>query len=337
VSKEMNLKELAEKLELSPSTISRVINDKPGISDKTRKLVLDAVNETGFTQNYNAQNLANQKARFIGIIGRKRGEQQDTHYFHHSMAMFEEYFQNRNYQCINLGITAEKVTNLQEILAGSPLGEKDFAGFIIRGQSFPAKVIINIKSTGLPIVLLENKLNETDIDTVVCEDRETTQKITQHFIDSHYKDIVHITGPATWFNNSERIQGYTQAMSDAGMKPKIFNLPDTTVETGSSALDQLALKKGAPLAVVAANDAMAIGLAKAARERNISIPEDLAITGFDNIPWAKLSYPPLTTAKVYIEEMGKLAAGRLLQLIEDPNCRPVTIRVPTDIIFRETT
>ncbi|MBI9102686.1 MAG: LacI family DNA-binding transcriptional regulator [Spirochaetales bacterium] len=332
----MNLKELAAELNLSSSTISRVLNDKPGISEKTRKLVLEAVERTGFSQNFSAQNLANPKARFIGVIGRKRGEQQDQLYFHHSMELFEEYFQAHNYQCINLGIVDDSVLELKEILSGSPLGENDFAGLIIRGQSFPVKTILSLKARGIPIVLLENKLQQTKIDSVVCEDKETIYKLTNEMISRKYKKIIHITGPEEWYNNRERIRGYREAMKEAGMDDKVISLSDTTVDTGIEAFELIKEDLQAHTGIIAANDAMAIGFTKACREKGISIPDELAITGFDDIPWAQHSYPPLTTAKVYIEEMSKLAASRLLQLMETPDSRPVTIRVPADIILRDT-
>jgi len=333
----MNLKELADMLNLSPSTVSRVLNDKPGISEKTRQLVLNAVKDSNFQQNFSASNLANPRARFIGVLSRRRGGQQDQLYFHHSMERFEEFFQNHGYQCINLSILIEESNSLNEMLSGSPLGEKDFAGLIIRGQSVPAKTILMLKRLGIPIVLLENKLKETSLDSVVCEDRETSRDLTRMLIEKGHERIIHVTGPEDWYNNRERLEGYEYAMSEAGLTPRVITLPETTVDTGQEAFEILSKKFTFPLGIIAVNDAMAIGLSKSAREKKISIPDEMAITGFDDIPWAEHNYPPLTSAKVYIEEMGKLAAGRLIQLLDDKESPPITIRVPTMIIERETT
>ncbi len=333
----MNLKELAEKLQISPSTVSRVLNDKPGISEKTRQMVLDAVKDTDFQQNYNASNLANPRARFIGILGRRRGGQQDQIYFHHSIDRFEEYFQKHGYQCINLGLFEDETISLSEIIKGSPLGENDFAGLIIRGQSIPAKTILSFRKAGIPIVLLENKLQETVLDSVVCEDRESSYNLTNLLIKKGYPHIIHITGPEDWYNNKERLAGYKMAIQEAGMTPEVVTLTETTVETGEEAFSQIKGKYKDPMGVAAVNDAMAIGFCKAVRNEGLSIPEEVGITGFDDIPWAEHNYPPLTTAQVHIKEMGRLAAARLIQLMEEPESHPVTIRVPTVIIERKST
>jgi len=328
----MTLKELSEQLNVSPSTISRVLNDKPGISSKTREKVLEAVKQTGFSLNYAARNLATSEPRFIGIIGRKRGGQQDSIFFHHSMAQFEEYFEHSEYQCVNLSVYKEEVD-----FTGTPLSVSDFAGFIVRGQSFPVRTILTLKQTGVPIILLENKLSETDLDHVVCEDRQIAFDLTKHLIDRGYKKIVHITGPESWYNNRERIAGYTDAVTQAGLKSEILSMEDTTVDTGSEAFERLQPNKLEHLGIMMVNDAMAIGFLDTARKRGFLVPSDIGVTGFDDIPWARLAYPPLTTARVFIEQMGKLAAGRLMQMIEDPDSRPIAIRVPGEIIIREST
>ncbi len=330
----MNIKELAERLDVSPSTISRVLNDKPGISDTTRQRVLEEVKKTGFTLNQNARNLAKSDSGFIGIIGRKRGGQQDSLYFHHSMSQFEDCFEGTQYQCINLSVQGQ---DIEQSFSERPLKINDYAGFIIRGQSFPVKTIISLKHSGVPLVLLENRLQETPIDHIICEDRITPRKLTEHLIERGYKTIVHFTGPEGWFNNRERIEGYKEAVQKAGSEARIISLADTTVDTGAEAFDLMRKEIKPPFGAVMANDAMAIGFLDAARKAGFDVPAQVGITGFDDIPWAKLSYPPLTTAKVFIEEMSRLAASRLLELINNPDSHPISIQVPADVVIRETT
>ena len=328
----MNIKELAGRLSVSPSTISRVLNDKPGISDITRKLVMEEVKKTGFTLNYNARNLAKSKSGFIGIIGRRRGGQQDSLYFHHSISQFEVFFQETHYQCINLSVQDH---DAELFFVNNQLNIRDFAGLIIRGQSFPGKVIINLKNSGIPVVLMENRMQETSIDHVICEDCITSRRMTEHLIARGYKKIIHITGPDYWYNNRERIKGYSEALDNTDIDKRIINMTDTTVDTGTQAFAMLKEDFSERTGVVMVNDAMAIGFLDAARKAGYSIPEQIGITGFDDIPWARLSYPPLTTARVFIEEMSRLAAVRLLQLIENPEMHPVSIQVPAEIIVRE--
>lgn len=330
----MNIKELAERLDVSPSTISRVLNDKPGISDSTRKRVMEEVRKTGFTLNQNARNLAKSDSGFIGIIGRKRGGQQDSLYFHHSMSQFEDCFEGTQFQCINLSVHGP---DIEQSFSERPLKINDYAGFIIRGQSFPVKTIISLKHLGVPLVLLENRMKETPMDHIICEDRLTSRKLTEHLMDRGYQTIVHITGPEGWYNNKERIEGYKEALQKEGRDTRIISMTDTTVDTGTEAFELLRKEIKPPFGAVMANDAMAIGFLDAARKAGFEVPVQVGITGFDDIPWARLAYPPLTTARVFIEEMSRLAASRLLELINNPDSHPISIQVPTDIVIRETT
>lgn len=334
MDKPVRLKSIADKLGLSLSTVSRVLNDKPGISQKTRDLVMNELKQTRGELAPIVQSVMPVNGKFIGIIGRQRSGQLDSVYFHHSTLAFDETFRRKGYQSLNVPVTEEDINNPLQIPA---LQSSSCEGFILRGQSLPPRFIMEIKSLGKPVVLLENRLYENLTDCVVCDDFEGARLITEHLIEKKHKNIVHITGPESWYNNHERINGYRSTMEKAGLKPVVIFKEDTTIHTGADTLEEIHKQSPQCSAVFAANDAMAIGLLNKVRSEGINVPEELAIVGFDDIPWASMTYPPLTALHIHIEKMGELAAMRILQLLEDPDAPTVEMKMPGNLVIRETT
>jgi LacI family transcriptional regulator len=334
MDKPVRLKSIAEKLGISLSTVSRVLNDKPGISQETRELVLRELKQYKDELAPVVRTIIPGKGKFIGIIGRQRSGQLDSVYFHHSTLAFDETFRKQGYQSLVIPVSEGDM----EDPSGIPALQSDSCeGFILRGQSLSPRFIMEIKALGKPVVLLENRMYEHHMDCVVCNDREGARKTTDYLIRKKHEMIVHVTGPANWYNNRERIAGYREAMEQAGLEPVIIHRDDTTIHTGGEALEEIRRQLPACTAVFAVNDAMAIGLLNRAREEGVKVPGELAITGFDDIPWAAMTFPSLTTSRIHIEKMGELAASRVIQLLEDPDTPPVEMKMPVDLIIRETT
>ena len=119
----------------------------------------------------------------------------------------------------------------------------------------------------------------------------------------------------TWLSTRERGDGYYDAMREQGIEPIVVHEEDTTVQTGYHAGHELLGMDVPPDAAFAVNDAMALGIMKAAREMGVRVPEDLSVVGFDDISMAESAHPPLTTVHIAKETMGELAARRLLDLM----------------------
>ncbi len=334
MNERLSLKELAVKLHVSPSTISRVMNDKPGVGAKTRQRVLKAIQEHSYAPNNSARSLKTSKTGNIALISKKREDRlTSTDYFQRSISYIEGKLRKRGYHTIIMTLDDEEMENTDNLLM---LQEKRVDGFIIRGPAIKPKFILGLKNTGLPVVLMGNELRQVEIDCVVCQDRKGTYNITNHLIGHGHKKILFLSGPKGWYTNDERERGYKDALQEKGLKNRIIHMPDTTIDTGNDFFKEV-VKTIYPdiTAVVAVNDATAIGLMGAARNMGIKIPEDIAVVGFDDITWAALSYPPLTTVHTYLEEMGGLTISRLLDLLEKPNLHPTKSIVITDLVIRE--
>ncbi len=326
------LKDIATRLEISTSTVSRVINDKPGINEKTRQRVLEAIKEYKDASNSAAKDLATSKTRNVAMIGKKREPRLESgDYFQRSIISFDEELRNRGYHIIFMSINEEEMMNANEL---NILKEKRSDGFIIRGPGMKPKFILDIKSTGLPIILFGNELIESDIDCIVCQDRKGSYQITNHLIEHGHKEIIFLSGPQDWSTNRKRREGYKEALKMVGIEPKILYMSDTTTDSGRKCVQHVLEIQPRITAVVAVNDSTAVGVINEARNLGLKVPEDLAVVGFDDIAWASLSHPPLTTVHVCLEEMGRLAAFRLLELIKNTNLPPIKITVATKLVIR---
>lgn len=334
MAERLSLQELADELNVSTSTISRVMNDKPGVGEKTRNRVLKAIKKYNYVSNSSARSLKTSKTGNIALLSRKRKERLiSADYFQRSIIYIERELRKRSYHTIAMSLDDEEMENSSDLLM---LKEKRVDGFIIRGPAIKPKFILDLKNSGLPVVLFGNELKQTEIDCVVCQDRKGTYNITKHLIEHGHKKILFLSGPEGWYTTDERKAGYSDALKEAGLTSRIINMTDTTIDTGKTFFKE-AIKNTHPeiTAVVAVNDPTAIGVLDEARCLGIKVPEDIAVVGFDDITWASLSYPPLTTVHAFLEEMGKITISRLLDLLEDPNLHPAKHIITTSLVIRK--
>ena len=332
MSKGFSLKVIADKLGISLSTVSRVLNDKPGINEKTRQRVLEAVREIKSSPDNTEINPKNIKTKTIGFIRKKRVQKVLSEDYHErSITGIEEGLTNSGYHVVTISVTDEEMLDANKILVAR---ERRVDGFIVHGPSIKPRFIHDLQSMGYPVVLLGNKLSETEIDSIYCENRRSSYDITRHLIDHGHKKIAFLSGPLEWTSNKERSLGFQDALEEAELEPIIINMPDTTFETGKEYFASAMQNDFDITAIVAVNDSTAIGVMDAARRAGVKVPDDLAIVGFDDIAWASIAYPPLTTIHIYLEEMGRLASFRLLELIDDPESVPVKASVATGMVVR---
>ena len=330
----LNLKELAAKLNVSTSTVSRVMNDKPGVGEKTRQRVLKAIQKYNYVSNSSARSLKTSRTGNIALISRKRTDKLSSSDHHHPYGTYiESELRKQGYHTITISLEAKEMKNANDLLL---LKEKHVDGFIINGPGVTPKFILELKNTGLPVVLFGNEMRQIEIDSVVCQDRKGTYNITKHLMEHGHKKILFLSGPEGWYTSEERKAGYIDALKDDGLQDRIIHLTDTTIETGKAFFKEVIENIHPEItAIVSANDAMAIGVLDEARYLGMKVPDDIAVVGFDDIPWASLSYPSLTTVQVFIEEMGKITVSRLLDLLEKPKLHPTKSIVATSLVIRK--
>ncbi|MFW5976879.1 MAG: LacI family DNA-binding transcriptional regulator [Bacillota bacterium] len=331
----VTVKDVAEKAEVSVATVSRAFNKKEGISEQTRKKVLKAASELGYKPK-----IQGGKARNIGIIFSNRFNSIASDPFYGQvMKGVEKGLIDCNYHLYFKTVNMDQENNSNII--STLYKDKNLTGLILVGQEISENMIEKIKEKNIPVVLIDNDLSEKNIDCVVTNNEAGAKKVVNHLLELGYKEIGFFGGPLTHKSLQKRYYGYCQALEEANIKVNrnlnyIVEKETLTVEKAFKMSKKYLENIGNKIkAVFAANDFQAIGLIRAARSLGYDIPDDFSIVGFDDIESARHTVPPLTTIRVFKEEIGVLAGKRLHDLIQKRLTKAIKILVSVELIVRE--
>lgn len=333
MAEKLRIKDIADRLGVSTATVSRALNDKPGVADELRQRVLQLAAELDFTPSMVARSLAGARTGAVAFILHRHPfpVASDPFYFlilqgvereldragHHVVVATVQTSPNRNGDDLRI------------------VRERRVDGLILAGPDIDPALVLSLARRQLPLVLVDNGLERTPLDCVQCDDQGGARAAVEHLLGHGYQRIAFVGGPTSWLSTRERQKGYEAAMQDAGLPTEIVHASATTLDTGLSAGRRLFAGESRPRAVYAVNDAMAMGVIRAAQAAGLSVPTDLAVAGFDDISVAASAHPPLTTVRVDKELMGRLAARRLLEMIGDEPQPYRRIIVGTTLVVRQ--
>ena len=169
--------------------------------------------------------------------------------------------------------------------------------------------------------------------------RSGANQAMRHLLELGHRRIAAITGPPGWVATEERREGYHAALEAVGipLDPKLELEADFDFAPGAEAAAQLLGLPEPPSAIFAFNDSIAIGALRAARERGLRVPDDLSILGFDDVKYAGIAVPPLTTVRQPLADMGRTAVNLLIRLLERQSFETMHIELPTRLVVREST
>ncbi len=329
--------DVAEKTSRSISTVSLVINEKPNVSEETRKKVLKAIDELGYHPHRGARGLASKLSGNIGFILTEDHFNQ-TEPFYTRIFLGTE-FEARDHHYYVLLTTVDKQFRKHGSIPRFLL-ERNVDGVIIAGK-INEKYVDYILKLGLPIVLVDYALPRNRVSSVVIDNYVGAQAAVRHLLDYGRRAIAFIGGDIEHPSIAERRRGYEDTLREAGIKCPASWVDTVEEDTGPingfRAMERVLARGVTPNAVFAANDAMAIGCMRCIKQRGMKIPDDIAVVGFDDIEMSSHVEPQLTTVRVFKEEMGKLAVRRLVEMIKSKSETIVTIRVPVQLVVRGTT
>ncbi len=330
------IKDVAAKAGVSPSTVSRVLNDRPGISPRTRERVLQITQELNYSPSVAARSLATARTYNIGYVGYKydSGPSADLRSGNVTLTLegVDKELTRHGYHMLTTYVDKEAVKRLD---VPNMVHQSRVDGLILNGPAIRSRFIIQLRNSGLPIVLVDNLLNETAIDCVLCDNEGGAYQAVKHLIEHGHEYILFLSGPAEWLSSRERAAGYCCALHEAGLEPHVVFMSNTIVDTGREAM-LTALEEYPDLtAVMAVNDATAVGAIQACQQAGRAVPDEVAVVGFDDVSWAQVHTPPLTTVHICWHEIGIQAARRVVDLIERDNQVPIRMRLAVELIIRQ--
>jgi LacI family transcriptional regulator len=311
-------------------------NSRVAISEDTRQRVLEAVAELGYIPDARARALASGDTKTIGLITL------DIHnpHFWETVDGVEQEASASGYHIL-LSSTTPDYKYAEDIF--KDLSNRRIDGLILMGtfidQSEEAQNILSqLLKRRLPIVEISDRFNVShNVDRVVSDYRQATMEVMAHLLSLQHQRIGLIYGVATPELGEDRLQPYQDSLRAAGLpvNQDLILECGPTIEDGYQAARQLLEQPARPTALLTINDLLAIGALRAAGDLNLSVPHDLSLASFDDIPMAKYLIPRLTTASKDATKLGREAAKLLLARLNDPDQPCQEIRIPSRLILRE--
>lgn len=330
------IEQIAADLQVSSASVSRALNDRPGVSQALRERIMQRARELNYTPSVVARGLATSQTFTLGFFVREKPElSAQTDPFYGQVLQGVEQASAASEYHVAIGMLTSDI-----LLAPNAfrfVRERRIDGMILAGPDIPTDFILAMLASHIPLVLVDNKLAHQTINCVNSDDEGGGYAAAQHLIDSGHRRIGVISGPEHWHSNAGRVRGIQRALANAGLPPRIIHMERTTIESGEEAARRLFAALPDVTGICAVNDAMAFGAIRAARRQGRAVPDDLSIVGFDNLDWAALNDPPLTTIDVPKRQIGHEAARRLLSLLSESDTRPIEVVVSTRLIVRQST
>jgi LacI family transcriptional regulator len=311
-----NISDVAEKAGVSKTTVSHVINQTRFVEDDTRQRVLAAIEELGFRPNSLARSLTTQRTGIIGMVI----SDSSNHFFGEMIQGVEEILLPEKYAVMvcNTNETLEREAHYLDLLLSQRVD-----GIIAAATSQRWVELTRAVVQHTPVVFVDRSFDNMEGPYVGVENQQGGYLGVRHLIDCGHRDIGILAGYDRLSTMRERYAGFRQALEEGGLpvRPEWVVGSPLTIEDGRAALQQILSLPERPSAVFINNNLLSLGALLELRELGVRCPEDLALAGFDDHPWAAVADPPLTVVRQPAHALGRTAANILLSLI---NHQPVT-------------
>ncbi|MBK9291332.1 MAG: LacI family DNA-binding transcriptional regulator [Bacteroidetes bacterium] len=337
MKRQITIKDIAQKLSLSTSTVSRALKDHPDISPKTRTAVKELAALLGYRPNRIALNLRNNSTRTIGLIIPEiehyffsaiiNGIEEVAYKNDYSVMVFQS---NESYKREVLNTQAVLTNRVDGVLVSYSKETSDFSHF--------QKLVDN----EIPVVFFDRVTDQVEADQVLADDYQGAFLAVNHLIEKGCRKVAHFAAPQNLQIGKQRLAGYHDALlkHNIPFDHNLVLLADT-YETARKAAHDILRKPNAPDGFFAVNDMSAIAIIKAAKDLGKRVPEDVKVVGFENSKSAMFSDPELTTVDQFGFELGREACQVLLRRLKDQDknepFRPVKKVIKTKLVVRSST
>jgi LacI family transcriptional regulator len=331
----VTLRDVAKQVGVHPSTVSRVLNPhtRGMVTAAIAKRVTEAAERLGYAPNPFALSLKTNRSFLVGVLV----PDLVNPIFPPIIRGIEAVLEAAGYTAI-VANSDNQDERERQILAKMKARQVD--GLILATAHRDDALIAQCLAEGSPLVLINRTIEGLPVHAVVNEDKQGMRLAVEHVTALGHTRIAHLAGPLGISTGQRRLEGFREAMKATGLKVDrrfIAECAAFTEEEGLRAARAL-LKGHTPFtAIVAANDRLALGAYDALAERGWRCPEDVSITGFNDMPLVERVYPPLTTVRIPLYEMGAQAARMLLEQLESAPIQPRTVMLQPTLVVRGST
>ncbi|MFC5683723.1 LacI family DNA-binding transcriptional regulator [Flavobacterium sp. MAHUQ-51] len=331
--KKSTIKDIASVLGLTPSAVSKALNDHPRISEKTKIAVKQVAQELDYQPNYLSSALRKGKSNLVGVIIPRV----NSHFFSSVVENIEKVLNSEGYSII---MTQSNELYAKECKEIDTLLKIQVDGIIasMANQTIDLEFYEKIKSKGVELVLFDRGEESLQVDYVGIDDYKSSHLVVDHFVAQNCKKIAHIAG----FNHiriyKERIRGYKDALEKWNLNIQEDWIIESNLrkDDGRRIMQQLLDGPDRPDAVYVAGDIAALGALQVLLENNIKVPEEIALVGFSDEPFTSLTQPSISTVNQHSDQIGKLAAEVFLERMNNPNKNSIKrIILEPELIVRQ--
>jgi LacI family transcriptional regulator len=325
----VTLEQVAEAAGVSPSTVSRILNGTAAVSQAKKDAVQAAIRDLGFRPNPVARGLAGGRTLSIGVVTQIIS----SPFYGEALLGIERELERAGYVPI---FVSGNWNEDDERKAIETLLSRRVDGVIVLAGRLADAELTQVADS-LPVVVVGRQLSGPQLFSFGFDNRHGARLATQHLIDQGHRRIAFIAGDLLHDDAVERQNGYFEALAAAGIAvdPQLIVQSDYTEAGGMLAVSRL-LERDAPFtALFASNDQMAIGACLGLHRRNLRVPDDVSLVGFDDLIMARYAMPPLTTVRQSVYEIGSEAATAMLELLRGG--QPKAQLAQPELVVREST
>lgn len=330
------LKDIAKEAGVATSTVSRVINDSPRISDRTKKKVRKIMEELGYHPNLNARNLVKQRSNNLGVlIPNSTDEAFSDPFFAEILRGIGRAAKSEGFNLLLL--TGESESDELKTVLNAVKG-KQIDGLLVLRAKKDDKLIKELNNGDFPLVIVGRPENEEEHYWVNNDNLNAAQNAVNYLIELGHRKIAAIIGNQDYIINQDRLQGYLSSLKTHGLKIEadlIYELKEFEHSSIFKTASQIIKKPNSPTAFFTVSDSAAYSIIQAADKLGRKVPEDLSVVGFNNNPMFRFLNPPLTTVDIKTKLLGEKGAKMLTALINKNLDSYQHIIIPAEIIRRK--
>ncbi len=328
----MNIKEVAKRASVSTATVSRTINDPAKVRPHTAERVRKAIADLNFYPNTHARTLVSGRSRMVGLIV----SDITNPFFPELVKSFENHAVQSGLEVIlgNTDYDPERMAGCVRRMV-----ERKVDGVAIMTSETDPDLLIELNRKNIPTVLLDTGKPGPLTANVTIDYGHGIHQAVRHLLELNHRQIAFIAGPLHLASARTRQSAFLEGLEKAGVpvQGEMVVHGDHKIEGGTQAMKSLLNLPVRPTAVIASNDLMAIGALSAIHDAGLKVPDDISLVGFDDISFARLTQPPLTTVALSREQLAIMALTAIEKLIAQSSCEQPECSLPTRLVIRNST
>lgn len=328
------IRDIAAKSGVSVKTVSRIINNEPMVGEETRARVQAVMEDLAYVPNIMAQRLARGRSKVIGLLFNNA----TWAYLSDVLEASLEVARQRGYGIMTRLVDVSKPADREELLR--MVAQQRAEGYLFTPPCDNAPELLDtLQKRNIPFIRLTPHDRQLPLPHVSASDYRGARDMAEHLLSLGHQRIGFIMGNPDHHASHDRLAGFRDALQahQAPFDPTLIRQGDWSFKSGISCGRELLEMSLRPTAIFASNDDMAAGALNVAHRLGISIPKELSVAGFDDVPLAEQVWPPLTTVRQPIHQIARLATTLLIDLLEGKTLPVLHHELPTELVLREST